>query len=60
MFHVTGVARGTVLYWVIGGTSISARDFSTGALSGQFTVNPDASGSAMVTVTHALANDLAT
>jgi len=60
MFHVTGVARGTVLYWLIGGSGITAKDFSAGALSGQFTVNPNAGGSAMVTITHTLANDLAT
>ena len=60
MFHVTGVARGTVLYWVIGGTGITARDFSAGALSGQFTVNPNAAGSAMVTIANTLANDLTT
>ena len=60
MFHVTGVARGTVLYWAIGGTGITARDFSAGALSGQFTVNPNAAGSAMVTIANTLANDLAT
>jgi len=58
MFHVTGVARGTVLYWAIGGTGITARDFSAGALSGQFTVNPNAGGSAMVTIANTLANDL--
>jgi len=59
-FQVAGVARGTVLYWAIGGTSISASDFRTGALSGQFTVNPDASGIGKFSLSHSLRNDLTT
>jgi FtsP/CotA-like multicopper oxidase with cupredoxin domain/membrane protein insertase Oxa1/YidC/SpoIIIJ len=60
MFHVTGVASGTVLYWAIGGTNISASDFSAGALTGQISIVTNASGVGMVSISHTLANDLTT
>jgi len=35
MIHTTGVINGTLLYWSLSGTNITAADFSAGALLGQ-------------------------
>lgn len=60
MVHTTGVANGTVLYWQVAGTNITAADFSSGLLIGQGTVAVNASGAGMFSIAHTLANDLLT
>ena len=60
MIHTTGVINGTLLYWSIIGTNITAADFSAGGLSGQARVVNDATGMGMIMLSHTLANDLTT
>ena len=52
----TNVASGTTVYYALSGTGISAADFSSGALTGQVSV--DANGSA--SFSHTLAKDVTT
>lgn len=60
MVHTTGVSDGTVIYWSVGGTNVSADDFSSGALTGQATIRNDAGGMAMFSLSHTLRQDLLT
>jgi len=60
LVQTTGVADGTTLYWLLGGTNITANDLSSGALTGQGRVVADASGSGTFSFSHTLRNDLIT
>jgi hypothetical protein len=44
MVHTTGVAAGPLLYWSLGGATITDKDLAAGNLTGQGTVITDASG----------------
>jgi hypothetical protein len=50
LVQTSGVANGTVLFWSISGTNITANDFSVGALLGQARVVTDTSGKGTFTL----------
>jgi hypothetical protein len=52
----TNVANGTVLYWSLSGTGITAADFGAGALTGSASV----AANGQFSIAHTLANDLTT
>jgi len=52
----TNVATGTVLYWALSGTGLTAADYSAGLLTGSGTV----ASTGKFTFTHTLANDRST
>ena len=52
----TNVGTGTTLYWSIGGTGVTAADFSSGALTGSGVVGTDGE----ISFVHTAANDLTT
>ena len=56
MVHTANVPVGTVLYWALSGTGITAADFSSGALTGSFS----ATANQQFLLSHTLANDLTT
>ena len=60
MVHTYGADDGSLIYWSISGSNVSAEDFSAGALTGQATIRNDASGMAMITFSHTLRQDLST
>jgi hypothetical protein len=47
MVHTFGFTAGSLIYWLITGANMTAKDFSIGALAGQATISTDASGMAM-------------
>ena len=60
MVHTFGVANGTLIYWSISGTNVTAEDFTLGALTGQASISNDASGMGMFNLSHTLRADLIT